>query len=195
MAIADLAAAELYGIDLRLTDGGDLAISPSGDLVPCVGATNAAQALVIRLRTPRASLPLHPNYGSGLLQLVGSRSRDAALVAAQANGDLRAALDQDRRFVGIQDVTVTEAGTAVGVSCSLLLAGGETLTAQDIGMPRTDELAIDVPDLVDVAALDDIVNLADLVAGVDPDDPDYGDPVDYSQLLDVEDFPDPVETA
>lgn len=194
--LEDPASARLYGVDLRLTDTGDLAISNGGDLVQSIGATNAAQAIVNRLRTPPGSLPLHPDYGSDLLtRLVGAKARDAQLVIAHVNTTARAMAEQDRRFVGMTDIAVDTDASTIQIACAIVLAGGERLLAADLGQPRTDELAMDPADLNDLASLSDLADLGmtDIVAGIDAEDPDYGDVPDFAQLLDEADAPDPLE--
>lgn len=195
--VEDPTTAQLYGIDLRLTDDGDLAVSNGGDLVQCIGTTNAAQAVVQRLRTAPGSLPLHPDYGSDLLTtLIGGKQHDAQLVLAHVNNTARAMAEQDRRFLGITNIDITTFDQTVAITCAIVLAGGERLRTANLALPRTDELAIDPADLADLLSLADLADLGatDLIAGIDPTDPDYGAPVDFAQLLDTADSLEPVET-
>lgn len=194
--VEDPADALLYGVDLRMTDDGDLALSNGGDLVQAIGTVNAAQAVVLRLRTPTNSLPMHPDYGSDLLsRLIGSKAHDAELVAAHVITTGRRMSEQDRRFTGITDLVVDTDTTTVRIGCSIALSGGEKLKSADLGSARVDELAIDASDLTDLIALGDIsdLGLGDLVAGIPADDPDYGDVPDFAQLLDEADTTDALE--
>lgn len=198
MALVPTAAdALLYGVDLRFTDDGDLAISNGGDLVQAIGTTNAAQAVVSRLKTALGSLPMHPDYGSDLLsRLVGSKAHDAQLTAAHVTTVSRTMAEQDRRFTGITDIAVTTDGSRTYVACSVVLTGGEKLKAADLGQPRVDDLAMDPADVANLASLADLsdLGLTDMVAGIPSDDPDYGDVPDFSQLLDSVDAADVPES-
>lgn len=179
----DDAAEQAYGIDLRLTDDGDLALSNAGGLVAVRGARNCAQALRQRLLTPRGTLPLHEAYGSDLLRrLVGSKAQDAVLTIPYVQAELHTILEQDRRFVSVRDIRVIEHGVQLAIACGLVLSSGEVLQVSDLANPRTDEVAIDLAEL----SVSDLAGALDheLFAGIDPTDPDYGEPVDFSLLLD-----------
>jgi hypothetical protein len=54
------------GVDIRLTDDGDLAIASNKDLDLVAGVDNFVQAIVIRLLVERLSLKRHPQIGTNL---------------------------------------------------------------------------------------------------------------------------------
>lgn len=188
MPSVDATAAQLYGIDLRIDNDGDLVVGSNGDLILVEGAECVAQALMLRLRTALNSLPMHPEYGSALMtRLVGLKMADPALVLALVNTETRKLIASDRRFVAVisAEVTSDPAAQTLAIPLSLRLAGGDALQVPDLMAGRADEMAMDLAELADLEALGDLyATLTDTVDGIDPADPDYGDTVDFSQLLD-----------
>ncbi len=132
---------ELYGTDVRITDAGDIAVTPSGDIGLISGPLNCVQALSMRLRTEPGELPLHPDYGNPIGDLVGAKA-DEALMTGRANAILREALQADRRFLSADSIAAVagERGGRVSVSCRLRLAGGERIALSDLADVRLDEI-------------------------------------------------------
>lgn len=164
-----------YGVDLRLTDAGDLAVSSTGELAHVQGPLNVAQAMILRLRTWPDSLPLHPDYGNPLEErLVGRKALDFDLTRTEARAVASAIIDADRRVNAVRNITVDaidDAGTGVRIGMELVLTNGEVL-----GVPDVLALDIDALDLTDVdlpsaelggdeLALDDEPEGADLSEG------------------------------
>lgn len=169
--------ADPYGIDLLLSDDGDLVVSPSGDITTITGAMNCAQTVVQRLRTRPGELPLHLDWGSTLDAIVGTKALDETIAAAYAANEARALIDSDRRFLAVRDVQAQTAEgdvTRVAVRITLALALGEEVTVGDVATPRLDEVLVDDASTLadfdssgDAALLD---GLEDAAEAYDPED-------------------------
>jgi hypothetical protein len=105
-----LDAADSWGtLDLRVAPGGRGGLAPAGDPVDLAsvgGRANLAQALTLRLLTPRGALaPLgHADYGSRLVELIGRGNDEttrnlARLYTIQA-------LEQEGRVQALLDLRV-----------------------------------------------------------------------------------------
>lgn len=121
---------EAGGVDLLLTQEGDLAITPDGDCKLAVGLTNLVQRVRIALATPRGSLPQHPSYGLGLRPGMST----ADLNAQQLLDATRGLFSDDPSFTGVYAASVQKKGPGVRLSVSVGIAG------QDIVLP----VAVDV---------------------------------------------------
>lgn len=160
-----------YGIDLRLSDQGDLVVAPNGALTAVSGPENCGQALALRVRTHPGELPLQIDYGSHLAsKLVGQKANDPDLARSIANVELRALVEADRRFLAARDIQATDLtadGTRLAIRLLLRLAGGEQLRVGDLGDVRLDEISAATvvdPTLDDTsidAVTDDLAFLAD----------------------------------
>lgn len=83
----------LHGEVMRLQANG------SGDIKTVQGVENLKQAITNRLLTPRGSLLMHPNYGSDIDRLLGSRnSRDVAIML---ENDILATIKSDGRVESV----------------------------------------------------------------------------------------------
>lgn len=174
-----------YGIDVRISDRGDLVVSPSGGLTDITGPENCAQALVLRARCYPGELPLQMDYGSNLAaRLIGQKSLDADLARAQTNVELRAIVESDRRFLAARDVSVrdvTQSGDRLSVSLRLELAGGQQLAVGDLANVRIDEItgsSVVDPTLLDGSDIDAVDDFAFLADDLD----------DLNELPDLESF-------
>ena len=175
-----------YGVDLRLSDDGDLVVDRTGALTAITGTENCAQALVLRARTYPGELPLQQDFGSGLeAALIGQKSLDPELAQARANVELRAIVESDRRFLAARNIEardVTPDGTKLAVRLTLVLANGEQLQVSDLADVRTDEVTeaptadstLDSEDLDAIADFsflgdDDVAADVDELAQIDSD--------------------------
>lgn len=105
-----------YRVDIGITDGGDLDVLGTGGLALRTGPANAAQALVLRLRTARGDLPLHPEYGSMLEQRLTGAKADPVLATSQVNLELREAISADPRFAAATNIVVGAASAPVAAA-------------------------------------------------------------------------------
>jgi len=65
---------QLYGIDIYIDDSGDIKLTPQDEFKTIEGTSNLIQAIIVRLKTVLNELALHPNYGSELETVIGSKS-------------------------------------------------------------------------------------------------------------------------
>ena len=65
---------QLYGIDIYIDDSGDIKLTPQDEFKTIEGTNNLIQAIIVRLKTVLNELALHPNYGSELETVIGSKS-------------------------------------------------------------------------------------------------------------------------
>lgn len=116
---------EVGGVDLLLTQAGDLAVTPDGDCKLAVGLANLVQRVRIALSTPRGSLPQHPQYGLGLKAGVSTADLDARGILEAARGLFR----DDPSFSGVLSASVQKAGVGARITMNVGVAG------QDIVLP------------------------------------------------------------
>lgn len=107
------------GIDLLLTQDGDLVITPDGDGRLAIGLTNLIQKARLAIGTPRGSLLHHPEYGIGLLP--GTSTAD--LTASQVLTDLQQLFKGDSGYIGVQSAGVLKKGNSMQVRASIGIAG------------------------------------------------------------------------
>lgn len=94
-AQADLNPIEYLGRDIFLDAGSDLVISSKSDLSQVRYYDNLTQAIISRLKTSIGELPLHPDYGCRLSELIGTNANQLSLSLAQMH--VREALLQEPR--------------------------------------------------------------------------------------------------
>lgn len=164
-----------YGTDFALSPAGDLIVTPSGDVAALSGPLNAGQAMLNRLRTTPGELPLHPDYGSSVMELIGTKQLDESLAAAHVTNDLRTLVNADRRFSSAQ--ATVQRGDANGgseqVRVQISLVGGELLTLDSIDSlsdVSLDELDVSAPPTLADLTADLDPALSGIEALVDPDD-------------------------
>ena len=107
------------GVDLLLTQSGDLAITPDGDCRLAIGLTNLIQRLKIALETPKGSLIQHPDFGLGLR--AGMSTAD--LNANQFRSAIAEIVKADGGFSGIQSAAILKKGPVAQVFVSVGVAG------------------------------------------------------------------------
>jgi phage baseplate assembly protein W len=105
-----LEAADSWGtLDLQVAAAGQGGLSQTGDIrdaATVAGRQNLAQALLLRLLTPRGALATlgHPDYGSRLVELIGRLNNDTTRNLARLY--TLEALKQEQRVKEILDLTV-----------------------------------------------------------------------------------------
>lgn len=90
-------AQQQLGVDLRLTDSGDLEINNLNDISLIAGIENVAQAVYLKLNVEPLGNRYHPEIGVNLP--IGDKTTDAT----QLRMEILSSLRQDNR---LQDVTV-----------------------------------------------------------------------------------------
>lgn len=107
------------GVDLLLTQNGDLAITPDGDCRLAIGLTNLIQRLKIAIETPRGSLIQHPQYGLGISPGMSTADLNAE--------DLKSAIEEivkaDGGFTGVQRAAILKQGAVAQIFVSVGVAG------------------------------------------------------------------------
>lgn len=111
-------AEKQLGVDLKLTNDGDLELNNLGDFKLVSGGANAAQAASIKLGVEPGGLVYHPNIGTDLQ--IGGKTKNAFLIKTQ----VIKSLSQDPRFENV-DAKVTVIGdiTVIDVRISLKNSG------------------------------------------------------------------------
>ncbi len=110
---------EAGGVDLLLTQNGDLAVTPDGDCRLAIGLTNLIQRIRTAIGTPRGALLHHPEYGVGLVPGVSTADLDAS----QMKASLQDLLSSDSAFSGVGGVSISKAGPVARVSMSVGISG------------------------------------------------------------------------
>lgn len=110
---------KLGGVDLLLTQNGDLAITPDGDCKLAVGLTNIIQRLKIALETPRGSLIQHPEFGLNIRPGMST----ADLNPNELRDAISAIVRDDGAFSGIQSAAILKQGPVAQIAVSVGIAG------------------------------------------------------------------------
>jgi phage baseplate assembly protein W len=103
------------GTDLAVTAAGQLQWTATGDLATVGGITNLLAALGRRLDSALGTLPLHPQYGSGLPTVIG----DPVISPAVVESYVTLTLLQDPRVQAVTAVTVTARGSTWQVTATI----------------------------------------------------------------------------
>ena len=109
-----------YGVDLKLSEDGDLILNADDSLRLVSGVPNFLQALKLRLTTPQGEASAFPNYG--LPATVGKRSSASAVGMAAAS--VRTQVLSDPRTKEVEDVEVIDDGDHLMVRCDVTSIGG-----------------------------------------------------------------------
>jgi nucleoid-associated protein YgaU len=107
------------GVDLLLTQSGDLAITPDGDCRLAIGLTNLVQRIRTAIGTPRGSLLHHPEYGLSVILGVSTADVDAKDLKAR----LQDLLTSDPAFSGVSGVVVQKNGPVLKISMTVGVSG------------------------------------------------------------------------
>jgi len=106
------------GIDLKLSDEGDLVIGTDGDLRQVMGIRNGVQALKHKYTTPIGSLRPHPQYG--LIKFYGRKFREDEFTLVEA--EVRRTTATDPRFNGLNKVQIVRERDKIGISVEAAFA-------------------------------------------------------------------------
>lgn len=104
--------AQLSKIDFLLTDSGDLAVLPNGNIARAIGLTNLSQAAKIKLFTFQGSMVHRPSFGNPLQSGISIANFNAVRYLSQLNQ----LFAEDQRFTGILLSKIKVAGPSVDVS-------------------------------------------------------------------------------
>lgn len=107
------------GVDVLLSDSGDLIVTPDGDCKLAVGLQNIIQTVKIRLSVVQGSLNRHPEFGLPIKAGVSTADLDAKDLI-KACKDLFA---DDPTFTGVQAVTVRKSGNSATIGMQVGIQG------------------------------------------------------------------------
>ncbi len=110
---------QVGGVDLLLTESGDLAITDDGDCKLAVGLANIIQVIRLGLDTPLGSLMHHPSYGFGIQP--GSSTADMS--ATDILRGARATFSGDPAFSGILSASIRKDGPGIAIGLNVGVAG------------------------------------------------------------------------
>lgn len=107
------------GVDLLLTESGDLAITRDGDCRLAQGLANIVQRVRLALDTPLGSMMRHADYGFG----VQAGTSTADVTAAGILRAARATFAGDPTFTGILGASISKTGPALSIGLNVGIAG------------------------------------------------------------------------
>lgn len=110
---------QVGGVDLLLTQDGDLVITPDGDCKLAYGLTNIVQTIKLAISTPQGSLLQHPEYGLNIP--VGASTADIS--PEQLLQTAREYFANDPAFSGVRSASVRVDGNTVYLAIEVGVAG------------------------------------------------------------------------
>jgi hypothetical protein len=121
------------GIDLAISDDGDLILTSNGDLRLSYGVDNAIQAIKLKMVTELGSLTYHPDFG--LINVIGNINSDINGTKASIIESIRGQIETDSRFDRIENISVdylvnnvtNEGVAAIAISLSVKMAGSDRI--------------------------------------------------------------------
>ena len=116
------------GVDLLLTDSGDLTFTSSGDMKLSYGVENAIQAVKLLMSTTQGELSRHSDYG--IVNVVGDLNSKPEVVRQNLTDSIARQILSDSRFSRLDHLTVeylskdSKGPMALKVSLGVVLSGG-----------------------------------------------------------------------
>ena len=92
------------GVDLQLSDSGDLVFNSTNDLQLSFGVNNAIQALKLKLSVETGELKRHPDFG--LTNVVGTGNSNISSVQAILVESIETAISTDERFDRVESLDI-----------------------------------------------------------------------------------------
>lgn len=120
------------GIDLLLTQSGDLVITPDGDTRLAVGMTNIVQKVRLALDTVRGSLLHHPEYG--FPSIVGEST--ANISAKDLLAAVKDLFNDDPTFTGVESAAIFKEGPVCKITLSVGIAGTQQVIPITVEVAR-----------------------------------------------------------
>ncbi len=111
------------GVNLLLTESGDLAITRTGNCRLAMGLANIIQKVKLALSTPLGSLLKHPEYGFGIQPGTSTADVNAKDVLAAA----RSTFAGDPTFTGIVSASIIKTGPALSIGMNVGVVGASQL--------------------------------------------------------------------
>ena len=116
------------GVDLLLTDSGDLTFTSSGDMKLSYGVENAIQAVKLLMSTTQGEISRHSDYG--IVNVVGDLNSKPEVVRQNLTDSIARQILSDSRFSRLDHLTVeylskdSKGPMALKVSLGVVLSGG-----------------------------------------------------------------------
>lgn len=120
---------DLLGVDVQIGQDGLIQFGTNGDLRRVSGTQNLAQALRSRLNTPSGTYSRFPAYGNRVWDFLGTVGTTEFLALTQ--GLVRESLLTDPRVGAVRDVTVTVAGSLLGIDAQVEILQTSTTIRPD----------------------------------------------------------------
>ncbi len=117
----------LFGLDLQLSDDGELQLGDTGDFVITdTGVDNIVQSLRVRINTSPSDLKYHSDYGVGIPERVGEKATPQ--LASQLILLMRDGMQRDPRVVVVRNASAAIEGDEIGIKFDAEVNNQLTLT-------------------------------------------------------------------
>ena len=120
------------GIDLLLTQSGDIVITPDGDTRLAVGLTNIVQKVRLVIDTTQGSLLHHPEYG--FPSILGESTAD--VTASDLLKICKDLFRDDPTFTGVESAAILKDGPVCKITLSVGIAGTQQVIPITVEIPR-----------------------------------------------------------
>jgi LysM repeat protein/phage baseplate assembly protein W len=122
----------LLGTDWQLDQNGYL-LKSNGKIATVTGLNNLSQALMMRLRTPKGSLKLHPEYGNDIFNILGEAGNPYFRGLAKHYMEQCAAQDIRVRKATVTDFSIS--GDSISANLMIYPVGSQDPINQPIKIP------------------------------------------------------------
>lgn len=120
-------------VDIAIDANGEIQFNTNGDISLSFGLDNAIQAMRLKVITELGTLRYHPTFG--LVNILGNKNNNVNDLKNLLIDSLSTQVAADDRFARIESLDVqylvadqtSTAATAIGISMSVRLAGGDTV--------------------------------------------------------------------
>jgi hypothetical protein len=120
------------GVDLLLTESGDLAITPDGDCRLAVGLANIVQIARTRLSVQQGTLNRHPQFGLAIKAGMSTADVDAKTLLEST----KTLFADDPMFTGVKGATVVKKGNATTIALQVGIQGVSQFIPISFNVPR-----------------------------------------------------------
>jgi hypothetical protein len=131
------------GIDLAISNNGELLFDTNGDIKLSYGIDNAIQAIKLKLITELGSLRYHPEFG--LVSVIGQTNQDVASIRSLLVESINRQVQLDSRFDRVENISVdylvngadNNSVAAFVINLSVKMAGGGQVIPISFTVNRT----------------------------------------------------------
>lgn len=104
---------------LSFESQGQLKVNSSGDIEQTIGVENIKQAILLRLTTRYGELPMHSDYGSDFMDMIGLPKTQANLTKMKL--EIIKIFKKDARVSDVQNCVVKSISGGVSIDCKIIL--------------------------------------------------------------------------